>query len=221
VAAGTPLSYIILKDISATPEQRTATYPTVDDDLIVTPSHSTASYCIDNGTVLDLLKPLVIGGEGWAYILKFNNDCDGNKSLYALEVQAEGPAAIITHKTEAYTSIEKASYSCHSVNYTFDMYVSAHLTSHNELNLLGETISLFKKVIDFLAGITAPSLSTAKENVIGDVNKLENFDACQKYMTQILLAQKARKQGPSSTISAVNTTTVMVIRQRNTRLHHR
>jgi hypothetical protein len=62
VAAGTPLSYIIRKDITVTPEQRTATYPTVDDDLIVTASHSTASYCIDNGTVFDLLKPLVIGG---------------------------------------------------------------------------------------------------------------------------------------------------------------
>jgi hypothetical protein len=56
-----------------------------------------------------------------------------------------------------------------SAKYTFDKYVSAHPTSHNELNLLGEPISASKKVTDFLAGITAPSLSTAKENVIGDV----------------------------------------------------
>jgi hypothetical protein len=47
-------------------------------------------------------------------------------------------------------------------------------------------------------------LSTAKENVIGDVAKLENFDACQQYMKQILLAQKAQK-GSSNMISAVNT----------------
>jgi hypothetical protein len=40
--------------------------------------------------------------------------------------------------------------------------------------------------------------------VIGDVTKLENFDACQQYMKQILLAHKARK-GSSTTISAVNT----------------
>jgi hypothetical protein len=74
------------------------------------------------------------------------------------------------------------------------MYVSAHLISHNGLNLLGEPISESKKVTDFLAGITAPSLSsTAKENVIGDVTKLENFDACQQYTKQILLAQKAHK----------------------------
>jgi hypothetical protein len=63
--------------------------------------------------VFDLLNHLVIGGEGWAYILKFNNDCDGHKSWDALELQAEGPAAITTRKAKAYTSIEKASYSGH------------------------------------------------------------------------------------------------------------
>jgi hypothetical protein len=109
VAAGTPLSYIICKDITVTPEQHTVTYSTVDDDLIVTASHSTASYCIDNGTAFDLLKPLVIGGEGRAYILKINNDPDGRKSWDALKLQAEGSAAIATRKAEAYTSIEKAS----------------------------------------------------------------------------------------------------------------
>jgi hypothetical protein len=122
--------------------------------------------------MFDLLKPLVINGEGWVHLLKFNNDCDGRKSWDELELQAEGPAAITTRKAKAYTSIEKASYSGHSAKFTFDMYVSAHLMSHNKLNLLGEPISESKKVTDFLAGITAPLLSTAKENVIGDVAKL-------------------------------------------------
>jgi hypothetical protein len=121
-----------------------------------------------------------------------------------LELQAEGHAAITTRKAEAYTSIEKALYPGHSAKYTFDMYVSAHLTGYNKLSLLGEPVSESKKVTDFLAGITAPSLTTAKENVIGDVTKLENFDACQQYMKQILLAQKARK-GSSTMIFAVNT----------------
>jgi hypothetical protein len=82
------------------------------------------------------------------------------------------------------------------------MYVSAHLTSHNKLNILGEPISE-SKVTNFIAGITAPLLSTAKENVIGDVKKLEDFNAFQQYMQQILLAQKARK-GPSTMISNTN-----------------
>jgi hypothetical protein len=47
-------------------------------------------------------------------------------------------------------------------------------------------------------------LSTAKENVIGDLTKLEDFNACQQYMKQILLAQKAR-EGPSTTIPVVDT----------------
>jgi hypothetical protein len=50
--------------------------------------------------VFDLLKPVVIGGEGWAHILKFNNERDGRKLWDALELQSEGPAAITTRKAE-------------------------------------------------------------------------------------------------------------------------
>jgi hypothetical protein len=60
VAAGMPLSYVIRKNAAVTAEQHLATYPTIDDDLIATASHATPSFCIDNGTVFDLLKPLVI-----------------------------------------------------------------------------------------------------------------------------------------------------------------
>jgi hypothetical protein len=103
------------------------------------------------------------------------------------------------------------------------MYVSAHLKSNNELNLLDEPISESKKVTNFLAFISATSLSTAKENVIGHVTKLENFHTGQQYMKQILLSQKACK-GPSNTILAVNTTIVsptqrkLVVRKRSKRL---
>jgi hypothetical protein len=89
VADRTPLSYIIRKDINGTAEQRTALYNTVDDDLIMTASHSTASYRTDNETVFDLLKPFVIDGEGWAHILQFNNKHIGLKSWDTLEVHAK------------------------------------------------------------------------------------------------------------------------------------
>jgi hypothetical protein len=167
---------------------------TIDDDLIATASHTTPSYQIDKGIIFALLKPLVINGEGWAYILKFNIERDGPNAWDALELQAKGLAAIATRKAEAYTRIEKASFYGMSPKCTFDMYISPHLLGHNELSLLGEPVSELKKVTNFLAGITTPSLSTAKENVIGDVAKLENFDACQQYMKQILLAQKAGKR---------------------------
>jgi hypothetical protein len=133
VAGGTPLSYVIRKHAAAMTKQRLVTYPTIDDNLIATASHETPSFRIDNGTV--------IGGEGWPFILKHNNDRDGIKSWDSLELQAENPAAITTHKAEAYTSIEKALYSGHSAKYTFDIYVSTHLTSHNKLSLLGEPVS--------------------------------------------------------------------------------
>jgi hypothetical protein len=102
----------------------------------------------------------------------------GSSWLSSLECIGETsgrPATITTWKAEAYTSIDKAVYSGHSDCYTFEMYVSTHLTCHHELEIHGEPLSESKRPLIFLAGITAPSLLTAKENVTSDVTKLEKF----------------------------------------------
>jgi hypothetical protein len=61
-----------------------------------------------------------------------------------------------------------------------------------------------KKVADFLEQISAPSLTMAKENVLGDVAKLEDFHTCLQYLKQVLLLQKARNT-EASMISTVGT----------------
>jgi hypothetical protein len=53
------------------------------------------------------------------------------------------------------------------------------ISMFNELTLLCEPVSETKKVSDFLEQLSDPSLATAKENVLGDLARLENFHACQ------------------------------------------
>jgi hypothetical protein len=105
--------------------------------------------------------------------------------------------AIATHKAEAYKNIKNAAYS--------DKYVEIHLTNLNELALLNRLVSETKKVADFLERISAPSLMTAKENVLGDNDKLQDFLHCQQYRTQVRLSLKEQKVTTTSSAAVATT----------------
>jgi hypothetical protein len=147
---------------------------------------------------------LIIGGEGYPFMQQFDRLRDGRGAYLSVKSQAEGPAAIATQKAEAYNNIKEAKFTGMTPRYSFDKYVHIHQKNQNKLALLGEPVSETKKVLDFLEQISAPLLATAKENVLGDLAKLENFHACQQYLKQVLLSQKARNTA-SSTIAAVST----------------
>ena len=54
--------------------------------------------------------------------------------------------------------------------YTFDNYVESHQSAHNTLAVLLEGVPETKKVTDFLAGISDPRLSNAKD-LISTIHK--------------------------------------------------
>jgi hypothetical protein len=135
---------------------------------------------------------------------QFDHLRDGRGAYLSAKSQAEGPAAIATWKDEAYKNIKEAKFTGMTPCYSFDKFVHIHQENQNELALLGEPVSETKKVSDFFEQISAPSLATAKENVLVDLAKLENFHACQQYLKQVLLSQTARTMA-SSTIASVGT----------------
>jgi hypothetical protein len=61
-----------------------------------------------------------------------------------------------------------------------------HQEVHNTLVDLYEPIHETKKVTDFLAGITDARLSNAKDLILGDVQKLQNFELCQQYLKTLV-----------------------------------
>jgi hypothetical protein len=64
--------------------------------------------------------------------------------------------------------IASAKYSCERRNYSFADYVAIHAKAHNELLELEEEVPEPKKVTDFLAGISACKMLTAKQIVLGN-----------------------------------------------------
>jgi len=71
-------------------------------------------------------------------------------------------------------------------NFTFDNYVEQHQDGHNTLADLDEPVPETKKVTDFLSGITDPRLNNSKDVILGDVVKLQDFEACQQYLKTLV-----------------------------------
>jgi hypothetical protein len=185
-AAHIPLSYLTREHVAVTPEIETAAYATPEDKLIAITLHSGEHYLVDNKTLYEELKPLVVDGPGWGFIKKFDKAKDGRGAIMALKAQAEGQSAKLTQKTTAYAAMASASFRGQRRGYTFDNYVSIHQEAHNELLDLEEEVPESKKVTDFLRGIQDPVLLLGKSIILGDPLKMGNFEQCQQYLGTLL-----------------------------------
>ena len=70
-------------------------------------------------------------------------------------------------------------------NWTFEQYVAGYLHVHNELDYRDEPISESKKVKDFPDGTEDDRLENAKDNIMSDEERLNNFDMMQKYISLV------------------------------------
>jgi hypothetical protein len=203
-AALTPLSYLIRENEAVTQEQRDAEYSSVQERLITITALNGTHYELDNRTLYDEFKPLVVDGPGWSFIKKFDRSKDGRSAVLTLKSQAEGTSAKLTRKQAAYASIASSTYLGPRKGFTFSSYVTLHQSAHNELLDLDEPVSESKKVTDFLKGIRDPSLNTGKSIVLGDPAKLGDFEECQQYLSTVVQNMSAQMKSERQVSSAVS-----------------
>jgi hypothetical protein len=201
-AANLPLTYLIREQGDVTQEVRDVEYATTEDRLIATTVHSGTHYAIDNKTLYNELKPLVIDGPGWSFIKKYDKAKDGRKAVLALKSQAEGQAAKLNRKTKAYAALDQSVYRGPRRGFTFDSYVALHQEAHNELLDLDEPVSESKKVTSFLRGIQDPKLDAGKVAIYGDAAKLDDFQATQQYLKTIMQTMTEQAKLERSVASA-------------------
>lgn len=203
-AALTPLTYLIRDHDVVTAEILNATYATTQERLIATTALSGAHFELDNRTLYDQFKPLVVDGPGWSFIKRFDKKKDGRSAVLALKTQAEGTSAKLTRKQAAYASIASSAYHGPRKGFSFANYVTLHQTAHNELLDLDEPVSESKKVTDFLKGIRDSALTTGKSIVLGDPKKLGDFEECQQYLSTIVQNMAAQSKAERH-VSSVST----------------
>jgi hypothetical protein len=143
-------------------------------------------YELDNHRVYDEFKALVLKAPGWSFIKAFDGTKNGRNAILTLCHQSEGTSAVQSHKASAYAKIASAHYRGQKKAFTFDNYVEIHQAAHNTLAELNEAIPETKQVTDFLAGITDTHLTNAKDLILGDIQKLQDFEACHQYLKSLV-----------------------------------
>jgi hypothetical protein len=198
------LSYLIREHEEVTQEMLDADYASTVDRLVAMTVLEGAHFDLDNCTLCNELKALVVDGPGWAFVRKFDKAKDGRKAVLALKAQAEGLSSTLTRKTKAYASIASAVYRGPRRGFTFINYVSVHQEAHNELFDCKVAVEDSKKVDDFLNGIQDPGLVVRKTVVLSDPLKLGDFEACQQYLSTLVtnMSNRAKSSGERNASSA-------------------
>jgi hypothetical protein len=159
-------------------------------------------FTIDNQRVYDEFKNLVVKGPGSRFVKAFYRAKDGRGAILALKRQCEGTSAVQSCNAAAYARIALAHYNGQKRGFTFDTYVHLHQSAHNTLSELNEPVPETKKVTDFLAGINDSRHSNAKDFILADPTKLNDFEACQQF-SQTLIYNKTTQEKHERQISGV------------------
>jgi len=158
---------------------------------------------LDNQHIFEEFKALILKGPGWKFIKAYDRTKNCRGAVLALHRQCEGISAVQTRKAAAYAKIASARYSGQKRQFSFDSYVEIHQEAHNTLSDLEEPVPETKKVTDFLAGITDTRLSNAKDLILGDPQKLQDFELCQQYL-KTLVYNKTTQDKHERQVSGLN-----------------
>jgi hypothetical protein len=193
-AAKRPLSYVFGDHAIVDPAMHLLAYDDHDLRLIATTELQGPWSEVDNHHIYDEFKALALKGPGWSFIKSFDRTRNGREAILTLRRQCEGTSAIQSRKAAAYAKIVTARYSSHKKAFTFDNYVEMHRSTHNTLAELDEAVPETKKVTDFFAGITDSRLSNAKDLILGNPDKLQNFEACQQFLKTLVYNKAAQEK---------------------------
>lgn len=201
-AAKCPYTYVFRQEADVTAVTHAAVYQDHDARLVATTLLQGDWFTIDNQRVYDEFKNLVVKGPGWSFVKAFDRAKDGRGAVLALKRQCEGTSAVQSRKAAAYARIASARYTGQKRGFTFDTYVELHQSAHNTLAELNEPVPETKKVTDFLAGISDPRISNAKDFILADPTKLNDFEACQQFF-KTLIYNKTTQEKHERQISGV------------------
>jgi hypothetical protein len=185
-ASKCPLVYVFRDHQLVDPAIHLLNYNDYDKRLINTASLTGPWFELDNQRVYKEFKALVLKGPRWSFVKAYDRTKNGRGAVLALRRQCEGTSVVQSRKASAYAKIVSARYSGQKRTFTFDNYLEAHQEAHNTLADLDEPVPETKKVTDFLAGITDSRFSNAKDLILGDVQKLQNFEVCQQYLNTLV-----------------------------------
>lgn len=193
-AAKVPLLYTVRDHEVPTEAIREAEYDSHSKKVSAIVLLSGQHFAVDNESLWEIVKSLVIDGFGWSFVKRFDRRMDGRSAVLALRKQCEGKTSVKTRKSKAYASIATSSYRGIRKQFTFAQYVAIHQAAHNELEDCDEAIPETKKVSDFLAGISDSSLEAGITCVLSEDRYHDSFEATQQFLGTLVANQMIHRQ---------------------------
>ncbi len=172
---GTPLTYLTRKHTTVNQAFLTYHWENIDQDMIHTVQHEGPTFDNNSKILFDIMQPALVDGPGWAFVKKYAKKQQGRDAYLTLQKQATGTSAKLAKKTLAYSHIKMAQYTGRLSKFSFDNYITKHVSAHNDLEDCNKSMPEGRKVTLFLKGITDPRLLAAKDNVLGNDKTSENF----------------------------------------------
>jgi hypothetical protein len=166
-----------------------------NNKVVATVLLSGQHFTVDNESIWEIVKSLVIDGFGWSFVKRFDRNMDGRAAILTLRRQCEGKTSIKTRKNKAYASISNLRYKGIRKQFTFAQYVAIHQAAHNELEDCNEAIPETKKVSNFLAGISDSSLESGITCVLSEDRYSDSFEATQQFLGTLVANQLVHRQG--------------------------
>ena len=184
LTTGVPLTYILheLADVPA--EDLDNSYPTINEDLIVTTKHCGQQFYISNQHVFGLYKQLIVDGLTWAYAKAMQRPRMDVKPIFLFNTRPLRQQPTSSKRNRCTTNFLLPS--------TVGMAASpfkpmSTAIIHADLD---EPVTETKKVTNFMNGTLDPTLAAEKMVVNGDAHMLSNFEACQQYFCTLDEAAK-------------------------------
>jgi hypothetical protein len=193
-AAKIPLSYIVRDHDEPTAAMQAVEYSSHSKKVAALTLLSGQHFAVDNESVWEVIKTLVIDGFGWSFVKRFDRTMDGRSAIKALRRQCEGKTSIKTRKNKAYASIAGSRYKGVRKQFTFSQYVAIHQAAHNELEDCNEPMPETKKVSDFLAGISDSALDSGVTCILSDEKYSDDFEATQQFLGTLVANQIVHRQ---------------------------
>lgn len=151
----------------------------------------------DSGRLWELISKVTEGQPTYDLVRKFRAARDGIGAYRRLREEAEGSTASTTKKATAYKTIQTTMFTGRSPRFNFTAFVTKQEGAFAVLAEEGEPQAESKKVNDLLTHITDPRLENAKDNIVGDDAKLNNYHLATQYLGTCL-ANRLSSASPGS-----------------------
>lgn len=188
---GRPLSYVIRNDEAIPDEDDDPTYgepgcayASFRDEIAARSSIVGNHYSVDNARVLQLLNDAIAAhSHVKAWVKDYQRSHDGRGAWFTFRTHYRGQSELETIQVKAEQRLDQLQYRGEKPRYNFELHVSNHRKSHNEiLKASGIALQEQVKVRKLTSSLLAPELKTAKTTIAAIDSLRLNFDECVNYL---------------------------------------